>query len=95
MVATFDNLDESIAMPATSNYRRFQIASTLSPLPHSRGLATVTITTTDAARIADLGTDRFLHVERWVESLDPGALRVVVDECKVAIDHYADNVDDS
>ncbi|SMG58866.1 hypothetical protein [Paraburkholderia susongensis] len=82
-------------MPASANYRRFQIAATLEPLPNNRGLATVTITTADPARIADLGTDRFLHVERWVESLIPQALQVVVDECKVAIDHYADNVDDS
>jgi hypothetical protein len=85
----------SPAVSASSNYRRFQIAATLTPLPHNRGLATVTVTTSDSARIADLGTDRFLHVERWVESLDPDALQVVVDECKVAIDHYADNVDDS
>ncbi|MFD1557200.1 hypothetical protein ACFSHT_16490 [Paraburkholderia silviterrae] len=82
-------------MSPSTTYRRFQIATTLTPLPNNRGLATVTVTTTDAARIADLGTDRFLHVERWVESLDPEALQVVVDECKVAINHYADNVDDS
>jgi hypothetical protein len=80
---------------ASTLYRRFQIAATLAPLPNNRGLATVSATTTDAARIADLGTDRFLHVERWVDSLDPDALQVIVDECKVAIDHYADNVDDS
>jgi hypothetical protein len=80
---------------ASTPYRRFLIAATLAPLPNNRGLATVSVTTTDAARIADLGTDRFVHVERWVEALDPDALQVVVDECKVAIDHYADNVDDS
>lgn len=82
-------------MPPSENYRRFRIAATLTPLPNNRGLATVAVSTTDAARIADLGTDRFLHVERWIESLDPDALQVVVDECKVVIDHYADNVDDS
>lgn len=76
-------------------YRRFEIAAALSPLPHRRGLATVTVTTTDSARVADLGTDRFAYVERWVESTDPDQLQVIVDECKVAIDHYADNVDDS
>lgn len=82
-------------MPANENYRRFQIAATLAPLANRRAIATVAVTTTDAARIADLGTDRFMHVECWVESNDPGQLQVIVDECKVAIDHYADNVDDS
>jgi hypothetical protein len=77
------------------HYRRFQITATLAHLPNQRGLATVAVTTTDSARIADLGTDRFAHVERWVESADPDQLQVIVDECKVAIDHYADNVDDS
>ncbi|MEX4002150.1 hypothetical protein AB4Y38_25020 [Paraburkholderia sp. EG285A] len=82
-------------MNTTENYRRFQIASSLAPLPNNRAVAHVTVTTTDAARIADLGTDRFAHVSRWVESPTPDQLRVIVDECKVAIDHYADNVDDS
>ncbi|MBN3811894.1 MAG: hypothetical protein V4793_13070 [Paraburkholderia tropica] len=82
-------------MNTTENYRRFQIASSLAPLPNNRAVAHVTVTTTDAARIADLGTDRFVHVSRWVESPTPDQLRVIVDECKVAIDHYADNVDDS
>ncbi|MFT4064490.1 hypothetical protein [Paraburkholderia sp.] len=82
-------------MSANTHYRRFEIVATLTPLPNHHGLATVTVTTTDPARIAGLGTDRFLHTERWVESLNPDALQVIVDECKVAIDHYADNVDDS
>ncbi|MFM0185374.1 hypothetical protein PQR25_06255 [Paraburkholderia nemoris] len=77
------------------SYRRFQIAATISPLQGNRGIVTVDVTTSDQARIADLGTARFLHLERWVERNEPAFLQVVVDECKVAIDHYADNVDDS
>lgn len=77
------------------SYRRFQISATISPLAGNRGVATVDVVTSDPARIADLGTERFLHVERWVERNDPAFLQVVVDECKVAVDHYADNVDDS
>lgn len=82
-------------MPANETYRRFQIAATLAPIENNRAVASVTVTTTDAARIADLGTDRFMHVECWVESRNPDQLQVIVDDCKVAIDHYADNVDDS
>ena len=77
------------------SYRRFQISAAISPLGGNRGIATVDVLTSDPARIADLGTERFLHVERWVERNDPAFLQVVVDECKVAVDHYADNVDDS
>lgn len=77
------------------SYRRFQISATIAPLNGNHGVATVDVVTSDPARIADLGTERFLHVERWVERNDPAFLQVVVDECKVAVDHYADNVDDS
>lgn len=76
-------------------YRRFQFSATISPLQGNRGLVTVDVTTSDSERIADLGTHRFLHLTRWVERNDPAFLQVVVDECKIAIDHYADNVDDS
>lgn len=82
-------------MPAKESYRRFEIVATLAPIANHRAVATVAVTTTDAERIADLGTERFAQVERWVESNDPERLQVIVDECKVAIDHYADNVDDS
>ncbi|MFM0045258.1 hypothetical protein [Paraburkholderia sediminicola] len=77
------------------SYRRFLIAASISPLQGNRAIATVDVTTADPERIADLGTARFLHVERCVERNEPAFLQVVVDECKVAIDHYADNVDDS
>ncbi|MFM0669445.1 hypothetical protein [Paraburkholderia sediminicola] len=77
------------------SYRRFLFSATISPLQGSRGIVTVDVTTSDAERVADLGTQRFLHVERWVERSDPVFLQVVVDECKVTVDHYADNVDDS
>ncbi|MFM0171675.1 hypothetical protein [Paraburkholderia sediminicola] len=77
------------------SYRRFLFSATISPLQGSRGIVTVDVTTSDAERVADLGTQRFLHVERWVERSDPAFLQVVVDECKVTVDHYADNVDDS
>jgi hypothetical protein len=77
------------------SYRRFLFSATISPLQGSRGIVTVDVTTSDAERVADLGTQRFLHVERWVERNDPAFLQVVIDECKVAVDHYADNVDDS
>ncbi|MFM0734050.1 hypothetical protein PQQ52_26560 [Paraburkholderia sediminicola] len=76
-------------------YRRFLISASISALQGNRGIVTVDVTTSDSERIADLGTERFLHVERWVERNDPAFLQVVVDECKVTIDHYADNVDDS
>ncbi|MFM0239033.1 hypothetical protein [Paraburkholderia phytofirmans] len=76
-------------------YRRFLFSATISPLQGNRGMVTVDVTTSDAERTADLGTPRFLHVERWVERNDPAFLQVVIDECKVAVDHYADNVDDS
>lgn len=85
----------SANMNTTESYRRFEIASSLTSLPNNRAVANVTVTTTDASRIADLGTDRFAHVSRWVEASTPDQLQVIVDECKVAIDHYADNVDDS
>ncbi|REG50498.1 hypothetical protein B0G80_6932 [Paraburkholderia sp. BL6669N2] len=75
------------------SYRRFQFSATISPLQTNRGIVTVDVTTSDAERIADLGTQRFLHVERWVERNDPAFLQVVIDECKVTVDHYADNVD--
>lgn len=77
------------------SYRRFLISATVAPLQANRGVVTVDVTTADPERIADLGTERFIHVERWVERNDPAFLQVVVDECKVVIDHYADNVDDS
>ncbi|RKR37856.1 hypothetical protein [Paraburkholderia sp. BL17N1] len=77
------------------SYRRFQFSATISPLQTNRGIVTVDVTTSDAERIADLGTQRFLHVERWVERNEPAFLQVVIDECKVTVDHYADNVDDS
>ncbi|MFL9909922.1 hypothetical protein [Paraburkholderia sp. RL17-337-BIB-A] len=77
------------------SYRRFVISATISPLQGNRGIVTVDVLTSDPERIADLGTERFLHVERWVERNDPAFLQVVVDECKVTIDHYANNVDDS
>ncbi|QGZ60196.1 hypothetical protein FAZ97_32745 [Paraburkholderia acidiphila] len=82
-------------MNTAESYRRFQIDSSVVPLANHRAVAHVTVTTTDASRIADLGTDRFADVSRWVESASPDQLQVIVDECKVAIDHYADNVDDS
>ncbi|PRY04207.1 hypothetical protein [Paraburkholderia sp. BL25I1N1] len=77
------------------SYRRFQFSATISPLQTNRGIVTVDVTTSDAERIADLGTQRFLHVERWVERNEPAFLQVVIDECKVTVDHYADNVDES
>jgi hypothetical protein len=77
------------------SYRRFLISATIAPLQANRGIVTVDVTTADPERIADLGTEHFIHVERWVERNEPAFLQVVVDECKVAIDHYANNVDDS
>lgn len=76
-------------------YRRFQVSATISPLQENRGLVTISVTTVDPERVADLGTERFLRLERWVERNDPAFLQVIVDECKVAVDHYANNVDDS
>ncbi|CAH2784985.1 MAG: hypothetical protein CPDRYMAC_2273 [uncultured Paraburkholderia sp.] len=76
-------------------YKRFQFTAAISGLQGNRGVVTVDVVTSDSARIADLGTERFLHLERWVERDDPAFLQVVVDECKVAVDHYADNVDDN
>lgn len=81
--------------PNEFSYRRFLVSATISPLGGNRGIATVDVVTSDPQRIADLGTEHFLHLERWVERNDPAFLQVVVDECKVAIDHFADNVDDS
>jgi hypothetical protein len=76
-------------------YRQFQFIATITPGKGNHAQVMVDVTTSDSARIADLGTDRFLHLARWVENDDPAFLQVVVDECKVAVDHYADNVDDS
>nr|WP_230941705.1 hypothetical protein [Burkholderia multivorans] len=53
------------------------------------------MSTDDAARVADLGTGRLLQIRRWVEALDTAQLTGVVDACKVAIDHGADDVDDA
>ncbi|WP_175907468.1 hypothetical protein [Burkholderia seminalis] len=84
-------------MRIDQSYRRFDIAATLAPLPGNgrRAIATVDVTTDDPGRLADLGTSQFLQVRKWVESSDLALLTVVFDECKVAIDHYADNVDDA
>ncbi|KER65962.1 hypothetical protein HR51_40570 [Burkholderia cepacia] len=82
-------------MRIDQSYRRFDIAATLSPLPGNRAIVNVDVTTDDPARIADLGTGQFLQIRKWVESNDVAMLTVVFDECKVAIDHYADNVDDA
>ncbi|MCA8067823.1 hypothetical protein LGM89_22325 [Burkholderia sp. AU31624] len=84
-------------MHIEQSYRRFDITATLSPLPGhgNRAIASVDVTTDDPARLADLGTGQFLQIRKWVESNDIALLTVVFDECKVAIDHYADNVDDA
>ncbi|MPV60820.1 hypothetical protein CFB46_30800 [Burkholderia sp. HI2761] len=82
-------------MRIDQSYRRFDIAATLSPLLGNRALAVVDVTTDDPDRIADLGTGQFLQIRKWIESNDIALLTVVFDECKVAIDHYADNVDDA
>ncbi|NTZ86517.1 hypothetical protein FCJ61_26810 [Burkholderia metallica] len=82
-------------MRIDQSYRRFDIAATLSPLPGNRAIAVVDVTTDDPDRIADLGTGQFLQIRKWIESNDIALLTVVFDECKVAIDHYADNVDDA
>jgi hypothetical protein len=75
-------------------YRKFLITSNLARVGTSRAVATVTVETSDAQRVADLQTERFMHVERWVEEFRPEQLQVIVDECKQAIDHYVDNVDE-
>ncbi|MBR7988306.1 hypothetical protein KDX04_21020 [Burkholderia cenocepacia] len=82
-------------MRIDQSYRRFDIAATLSPLPGNRAIAIVDVTTEDPGRLADLGTGQFLQIRKWLESNDVALLTVVFDECKVAIDHYADNVDDA
>ncbi|MBR8040131.1 MULTISPECIES: hypothetical protein [Burkholderia cepacia complex] len=82
-------------MRIDQSYRRFDIAATLSPLPGNRAIAVVDVTTEDPGRLADLGTGQFLQIRKWLESNDVALLTVVFDECKVAIDHYADNVDDA
>lgn len=82
-------------MRIDQSYRRFDIAATLSPLPGNRAIAIVDVTTDDPGRLADLGTGQFLQIRKWIESNDVALLTVVFDECKVAIDHYADNVDDA
>lgn len=53
------------------------------------------MTTEDPGRIADLGTEQFLQIRKWIEANDADLLTVVLNECKLAIDHYADNVDDA
>ncbi|MDR0244613.1 MAG: hypothetical protein LBJ65_23690 [Burkholderia sp.] len=84
-------------MRIDKSYRRFDIAATLAPLPGNgkRAIAAVDVTTDDPGRLADLGTGQFLQIRKWVEANDIALLTVVFDECKVAIDHYADNVDDA
>ena len=82
-------------MRIDQSYRRFDIAATLSPLPGNRAIAIVDVTTDDPGRLADLGTGQFLQIRKWLESNDVALLTVVFDECKVAIDHYADTVDDA
>ncbi|CAM2161922.1 hypothetical protein [Burkholderia orbicola] len=82
-------------MRIDQSYRRFDIVATLSPLPGNRAIAIVDVTTDDPGRLADLGTGQFLQIRKWLESNDVALLTVVFDECKVAIDHYADNVDDA
>ena len=43
--------------------------------------------------VDDLGTERFIHLEQWVEENKPPLLQVVIDDCKVAVDHYVNNID--
>ncbi|AYY57322.1 hypothetical protein [Burkholderia multivorans] len=87
--------DREEAMQIERTYRRFDISAPLSPLPDHRAIAAVDVSTDDAERVADLGTGRCLQIRQWVEALDTAQLTGVVDACKVAIDHDADNVDDA
>ncbi|MCL4653445.1 hypothetical protein [Burkholderia multivorans] len=87
--------DREEAMQIERTYRRFDISATLSPLSANRAIAAVDVSTDDAERVADPGTGRCLQIRRWVEALDAAQLTVVVDACKVAIGHDADDVDDA
>ncbi|MBU9621546.1 hypothetical protein [Burkholderia multivorans] len=87
--------DREEAMQIERTYRRFDISAPLSLLPDHRAIAAVDVSTDDAERVADLGTGRCLQIRRWVEALDAAQPTVVVDACKVAIDHDADDVDDT
>ncbi|HEM7842872.1 TPA: hypothetical protein U2Q23_005381 [Burkholderia multivorans] len=87
--------DREEAMQIERTYRRLDISAPLSPLPDHRAIAAVDVSTDDAERVADLGTGRCLQIRRWVEALDAAQPTVVVDACKVAIDHDADDVDDT
>lgn len=80
-------------MSIEQTYRRFKISASVSPLPANRGLATVQVTTDDPQRIAYLGTAQFIQLRKWLDANDPSLLEVVLDECKVAIDNYADNAE--
>ncbi|HDR9474818.1 hypothetical protein [Burkholderia multivorans] len=82
-------------MQIERTYRRFDISATLSPLSDHRAIAAVDVSTDDAERVADPGTGRCLQIRQWVEALDAAQLPVVVDACKVAIGHDADDVDDA
>lgn len=82
-------------MQIEQTYRCFGISATLSLLSDNRAIAAVDVSTDDAERVADRGTGRFPQIRRWVEALDAAQLTVVVDACKVAIGHDADDVDDA
>jgi len=87
--------DREEAMQIERTYRRLDILAPLSPLPDNRAIAAVDVSTDDAERVADPDTGRCLQIRRWVEALDAAQLTVVVDACKVAIDHDAHDVDDA
>lgn len=82
-------------MQIERTYRRFGISATLSLLSDHRAIAAVDVSTDDAERVADPGTGRCLQIRRWGEALDAAQPTVVVDACKVAIDHDAHDVDDA
>ncbi|SAK96026.1 hypothetical protein AWB83_05671 [Caballeronia ptereochthonis] len=75
-------------------YRKFQFSASINLSNNNHGIVTVEVTTSDAQRMADLGTQRFLYLERWVEANESEFLQVIIDECKVAVDHYVDNIDE-
>ncbi|MDR9178048.1 hypothetical protein FEP12_03904 [Burkholderia multivorans] len=82
-------------MQIEQTYRRLDISAPLSPLSANRAIAAVDVSTDDAERVADPGTGRCLQTRQWGEALDAAQLTVVVDACKVAIGHDADDVDDA
>jgi len=75
------------------DYRGFSFSAKIDAINNNRAVVTVDVTTSEQRLVDDLGRGRFIHLEQWFEENKPPFLQVVIDDCKVAVDHYVNNID--